>query len=117
MSVCPRINTVFLEEGCNHYMVPKRKEDGSLTSLIKEMRPISVLQEFGKIASKVLASRLGKVLLERPNILSNAKRAFLRNGSVRQCIGTLIHIFEDFKEKQALDPQKQLFFLAYDQIK
>jgi hypothetical protein len=41
-------------------MIPKRKEDGSLTTLIGEMRPISVLQEFGKIASKILANRLGE---------------------------------------------------------
>lgn len=98
-------------------MVPKRKEDGSFTNLIREMRPISVLQEFGKLASKVLAERIGRILLKRPKILSNAQRAFLRDGSVRQCIATLINIFEDFKDKRKSDDRKNLFFLAYDQVK
>lgn len=40
-------------------LIPKRKDDGSLTDSLKEMRPISVLQEFGKIASKILAERWG----------------------------------------------------------
>jgi hypothetical protein len=57
-------------------MVPKRKEDGSFTNLIREMRPISVLQEFGKLASKILAERLGKILLKRPKILSNTVNDF-----------------------------------------
>lgn len=81
------------------------------------MRPISVLQEFGKLASKVLAERIGRILLKRPKILSKAQRAFLRDGSVRQCIATLINVFEDFKEKRKLDNEKNLFFLAYDQVK
>ena len=33
-------------------MIPKKKEDGSFTNMIHEMRPISVLQEFGKISPK-----------------------------------------------------------------
>ena len=38
-------------------MIPKRREDGSWTEKVRDMRPISVLQEFGKIASKILAER------------------------------------------------------------
>jgi hypothetical protein len=50
-------------------MIPKRKDDGFLTSLIK-VRPISVLQEFGKISAK----RLGKILLQQPNLLNPMQR-------------------------------------------
>lgn len=98
-------------------MIPKRKDDGSFTNLIREMRPISVLQEFGKLASKILADRIGATLLEDPKILSNAQRAFLRDGSVRQCLTTLINVFEDFREKRSRDSSKELFFLSYDQVK
>lgn len=98
-------------------MIPKRKDDGSFTNLIREMRPISVLQEFGKLASKILADRIGRILLQHPTILSHAQRAFLRDGSIRQCIGTLINVFEDFKEKHAENEKEVLFFLAYDQVK
>ena len=73
-------------------MIPKRRDDGSCTSLIKEMRPISVLQEFGKLASKILADRIGRILLKVPGIPTEAQRAFLRDGSTRQCIGTLVNI-------------------------
>ena len=34
-------------------MIPKRREDGSFTDRVSEMRPISILQEFGKIASEL----------------------------------------------------------------
>jgi hypothetical protein len=34
-------------------MIPKKREDGSWTDKVRDMRPISVLQEFGKIASKI----------------------------------------------------------------
>jgi hypothetical protein len=62
-------------------MIPKRKEDGSLTNKIGEMRPISVLQEFGKIAAKILSNRLGKILLQNPHLLNPAQRAFLIDGN------------------------------------
>ena len=61
-------------------MIPKKKEDGSLTSSVKEMRPISVLQEFSKIASKILADRLGQILLKHDEILNRAQRASSRMG-------------------------------------
>jgi len=41
-------------------MIPKKKEDGSWTDKVKDLRPISVLQEFGKIAAKILAERWEK---------------------------------------------------------
>ena len=41
-------------------MIPKKRDDGTLTTLVGEMRPISVLQEFGKKSSKILSNRLGE---------------------------------------------------------
>ena len=81
-------------------MIPKRKEDGSWTDKVKDMRPISVLQEFGKIAAKILAERWGKILLEHPQILNSAQRAFLKDGCVQQCISTALNIFEDFQDRK-----------------
>ena len=95
-------------------MIPKRKEDGSWTDKVKDMRPISVLQEFGKIAAKILAERWGKVLLEHPQILNNAQRAFLKDGCVQQCISTALNIFEDFQERK---DDKDLYVVSYDQEK
>jgi len=98
-------------------MIPKRKDDGSLTDLIGEMRPISVLQEFGKISSKILSERLGMIFLNNPQILNSDQRAFLKDGFTAQYINTLLNIIEDFKEKKKRDPSAQLLILAYDQIK
>lgn len=94
-------------------MIPKRKDDGTFTSLINEMRPISVLQEFGKIAAKLLSNRLGEILVAYPKILNSAQRAFLRDGCTSQCITTVLNVLEDFKGKGG----GSLFLLAYDQVK
>ena len=98
-------------------MIPKKKPDGSYTSKVEDMRPISVMQEFAKITSKILANRLGNVLLDSPHILNRAQRAFLRNGCINQCIQTALNVFEDFRERRKLDPIAQLFVIAYDQQK
>ena len=98
-------------------MVPKRKDDGSLTTKIGEMRPISVLQEFGKISAKLLSNRLGKILLQHPRLLNPAQRAFLKDGCTAQCISTLINVLEDFQLKKKNDKSATLFLLAYDQVK
>ena len=95
-------------------LIPKRKEDGSWTDKVKDMRPISVLQEFGKIAAKILAERWGKVLLEHPQILNSAQRAFLKDGCVQQCVSTALNIFEDFQDRK---DNKELYVVSYDQEK
>jgi hypothetical protein len=98
-------------------MIPKRKDDGSLTTLINEMRPISVLQEFGKISAKLLSNRLGKILLQQPSLLNSAQRAFLKDGCTAQCLNTLLNVLEDFQTRKKTDKAASLFLLAYDQVK
>ena len=98
-------------------MIPKRKADGSFTSKVEDMRPISVMQELAKATSKILANRLGKIFLDSPYLLNRAQRAFLKNGCINQCIHTAINIFEDFRERQRLGKGEQLYVIAYDQRK
>jgi hypothetical protein len=81
------------------------------------MRPISVLQEFGKIASKLLATRIGNILLQNPAIMTHSQRAFLKDGSISQCLNIALNVLEDFKEKQKAHKKATLFLLAYDQEK
>src|SRR5690242_19667224 len=81
------------------------------------MRPISVLQEFGKIAAKLLSNRLGKILLQQPNLLNSAQRAFLKDGCTAQCLNTLLNVIEDFQTRKKTDKSASLFLLAYDQVK
>src|SRR5271156_6060695 len=95
-------------------MIPKRREDGSWTEKVRDMRPISVLQEFGKISAKMLAERWGKILLESPHILDSAQRAFIKDGCVQQCIATALNIFEDSFERK---DKKELYVVSYDQEK
>jgi hypothetical protein len=101
----------------NITMIPKKRDDGTLTALVGEMRPISVLQEFGKIASKMLSNRLGEIILQHPSVMTEAQRAFLKDGCTSQCINTALNVLEDFKEKQQKHPDGKLFLLAYDQVK
>jgi hypothetical protein len=81
------------------------------------MRPISVLQEFGKISAKLLSNRLGKILLQQPNLLNSAQRAFLKDGCTAQCLSTFLNVIEDFQARRRTDKTASLFLLAYDQVK
>ena len=96
-------------------MIPKRREDGSWTDRVRDMRPISVLQEFGKIASKILAERWGQILLANPKIMNSAQRAFLKDGCTLQCINIALKNVEDAFENKA--KEKQLYVISYDQEK
>jgi len=86
-------------------MIPKKKEDGKWTDKVRDMRPISVLQEFGKMASKILATRIGDRILATPSVLNSAQRAFLKDGCIQQCINTALNVFEDFKDKKTKGKQ------------
>ena len=95
-------------------LVPKVKDDGSFSLSADKMRPITVLPELGKIASRLLAYRIGRILVDHPNILSAAQRGFIHEGNVGQCIDTLLHTIEDWKHSGAGDP---LYVVSYDQSK
>jgi len=98
-------------------MIPKKKDDGSFTNMIHEMRPISVLQEFGKISSKVLSDRFGEILVTKPSIMTRSQRAFLKDGSTSQCLDIVLNLLEDFQEKKRSHSKAVLYMLAYDQVK
>ena len=51
---------------------------------------------------------MGKILLEHPQILNSAQRAFLK------CISTALNIFEDSQERR---DNKELYVVSYDQEK
>src|SRR6185437_7052591 len=91
--------------------------DGSFSDRITEIKPISVLQEFGKIASKILSDRLGEIILSNPLIVTSAQRAFLKDGSTSQCLNIALNVIEDFQEKRKLKPSSTLYILSYDQVK
>jgi len=90
-------------------MIPKRNEDGSFTEVVDEMRPISVLQEFGKISSKILATRMGTILLEYPDVMTGAQRAFLKDGSTSQCLHTALNVLEDIRDQHKKDPEATFY--------
>ncbi len=79
-------------------MVPKVKTDGSFSTDPANMRPITVLPELGKIVSRLLSRRIGDVLVRNPTFLSSAQRGFLRDGSIFQCMDTLVDVIEDWRQ-------------------
>jgi ribonuclease HI len=94
-------------------LVPKVKENGAFSMEPAEMRPITVLPALGKLCTKVLADRVGDVLVARPHILAPAQRAFLKDGYLDQCLDTVVDVIEDWNEcKRGKSP---LFVLSYDQ--
>ena len=76
-------------------LVPKYKSDGSFSKDPVKMRPITVLPEIGKIANKILADRIGVILLNNPEILASSQRAFLRDGDTAQCVHAVVDAIED----------------------
>jgi ribonuclease HI len=102
-------------------LVPKVKEDGSASKEVDKMRPITVLPELGKITSRILAKRLGTILLKRPGLLSDAQRAFLRDGCVDQCVNVVLDVVEDWtqraNDKDHPRRKQPLFLISYDQAK
>ena len=65
-------------------MVPKVKPDESFQCKASKMRPITVLPEFGRITSRLLAARINSVLVRHPELLAEAQRGFINDGPVNQ---------------------------------
>ena len=101
-------------------MVPKVKSDGSFSCSPDGMRPITLLPEIGKLTSRLLAKRIGDIFVQRPHLLSEAQRGFLAEGSVLQCVSSLVDVIEDWRQKKRdLGPHRAgpLYVLSYDQSK
>ena len=97
-------------------MIPKQSV-GSQTANIADYRPITLLSEIGKTASRILANRICNILARNPHILNAAQRAFIKDGNTAQCIDTVLDVFEDFKTRRGKSSKERLFFLSYDQSK
>ena len=76
-----------------------------------------MMQEFGKLTSKILADRLNGIFQKHPHIMTEAQRAFLRNGNIQQCLHTLVDILEDWQSKKKKANCGILAMIAYDQVK
>ncbi len=81
------------------------------------MRPITVLPELGKIAARILSKRINNILARHPQILAEAQRGFIRDGSVDQCTDVLLDVIEDWRQRQEGPAQGQhaLYVVSYDQ--
>lgn len=75
------------------------------------------MQEFGKLSSKILADRLNEIFLRNPEVMTEAQRAFLRNGNIQQCLHTLVDVLEDWQTKKKKANHGILAVVAYDQVK
>ena len=64
--------------------------------MIKNLRPISLINADAKIASKILAKRLEKVL---PEIIHSNQNAFVKGRYIFDAIRTIDHVIEYTKEK------------------
>jgi exonuclease III len=100
----------------NHVsMLPKPQADGSWSRDADKMRPIMVGNEIYKLRQRVLAYRLGEILLTHPDIIDAAQRGFLRQGCTAQCIDVLVDILEDYNSSKA--GKNPLLVMLYDQSK
>ena len=59
---------------------------------MSNVRPISLQNCLGKLLSKVLAMRLGRILCEHP-ILHPSQRGFIPGGTTSKCIDELLDAF------------------------
>ena len=74
----------------SHYISLIEKKQGQISkeTLANDMRPISIINEYSKIVSKLLADRLGAILLIH-DVVSPSQRAFLKNGSISIIVSPL----------------------------
>ena len=78
------------------------------------MRTITLLPELGKLTARLLARRITAVLHTKPRILCEAQRAYLMDGSSKQCITALIDTIEDYRERCPTDAALELVVTSYD---
>ena len=100
----------------------KKKAPEGTIEYVREMRPITVLPELGKMPFHILANRLSTTLVEHPNAINSAQRGFLKNGNTSQCVSLTLDIIEDYQKKAKDAEEKKaaipkLFVVTYDQAK
>jgi hypothetical protein len=97
-------------------MVPKSSGD-KRSGNASDMRPITVLSELSKLTTRLLANRLGDILLRHPDMLMRAQRGFLRDGCTTQCLEALVNMMEDAADGHRANPKDNLYMVSYDQKK
>ena len=74
-------------------MHPKPGKD---PKLLNNRRPITLLPELGKLPFRLIAYRLTNILHHHPDLLDPAQRAYIKNGSTKQCLDLLMEITKHF---------------------
>ena len=92
-------------------LVPK---PGSSCTDPSGMRPITLLPEVAKLLNRVITDRFTSVLHYHPSVMCAAQRAYLHDGSSRQCLHTVLNVCEDFCERIRRDPFHELVLTSYD---
>ena len=109
------VNTCLLTRVCpprlKHGIIVMIPKPGKVSDDAKNMRPITLLPELGKLTARILANRITLILHNNPKLLHPAQRAYLRDGSSRQCLTALTNICEDFWESNSTS---NLIITSYD---
>ena len=95
-------------------MIPKGGDAGVIVNDVGCMRPITLLSELGKVASRILADRIATVFANVPSLLHPSQRAFQRNGDTGQCVDMALDVLEDHHQQK---PSSGLYCISYDQAK
>lgn len=90
-------------------LLPKVKPDGSFSVEPDEMRPITLLPEFGKLTTRIIADRLSTIFCAKPELIHRSARAFLKQGDIHQCVNQVLDVIEDANQYD-----KDLFICSYD---
>jgi exonuclease III len=83
-------------------------KDAAKERAMSNVRPISLQNCLGKLFSKVLAMRLGRILVLHP-ILNPSQRGFIPGGTTSKCIGELLDAWSWSRSNN-----KELYSLFYD---
>jgi exonuclease III len=107
LSSCLRLR--FTPSVARHSIIVPILKKPSEPRELNNVRPISLQCALFKVLSKVLASRLGRILSSHP-ILHSAQRGFLPGGSSAHCIDNLLDVWEHAHESK----DGSAFTLFYD---
>jgi hypothetical protein len=102
---------------CWTALIPKPDGSGGYTRDADKMRPLMISSELFKLRSRLLADRLGRALMDHPEILNESQRGFLKEGGCEQCVDVVLDVFEDFQAHKKGLPGASLHALFYDQSK